>query len=80
MTAKHIVLCINFPRGPESLTEQALRKWEKAEESARHGLFVFLLLFTLVGMDIMSKKTRVEQQQTTQTWVAWGVTFVLWRP
>lgn len=59
------------------MTEKALRQWQKAEESARHGLFVFLILFTLVGIDIMSKKTQAEQQQATQTWVAWGVTFVL---
>lgn len=54
-----------------------MKKWVQAEESARHGLFTFLLLLTLVNLDIMARKTRREQEQATQAWVAWGVIFVL---
>ncbi|WDL97865.1 hypothetical protein [Alicyclobacillus sp. ALC3] len=54
-----------------------MKKSMQAEESARHGLFTFLLLLTLVNLDIMARKTKREQQQATQTWVAWGVIFVL---
>ncbi|MCL6548756.1 MAG: hypothetical protein K6T30_07580 [Alicyclobacillus sp.] len=49
----------------------------RAEESARHGLFVFLLLLTLVNLDIMARHSREEQERATQTWLAWGVVFVL---
>lgn len=57
--------------------QELLRKWQKGEESARHSLFVFLLILTLVNLDIMARKTEAEKQRATQTWVAWGVTFVL---
>ena len=59
------------------MPQMSFKQWQKAEESARHGLFTFLILFTLVNLDIMARKTRKEQEKATQTWVAWGVTFVL---
>jgi len=51
--------------------------WIKGEANARHGAFVFLILFTLTGMDIRSKKSKLEQERATHTWLAWGITFLL---
>ncbi|QSO48045.1 hypothetical protein [Alicyclobacillus mengziensis] len=59
------------------MPQMSFKQWQKAEASARHGLFTFLILFTLVNLDIMARKTKKEQEKATQTWVAWGVTFVL---
>lgn len=59
------------------MSEQAFSKWQKAEENTRHSLFVFLLLLTLVNLDIMARKTKREQERATQAWVGWGVVFVL---
>lgn len=59
------------------MSNQTLREWQKAEENARHSLFVFLIILTLVNLDIMARKTKKEQERATQTWVAWGVIFVL---
>ncbi len=56
---------------------KALREWRRGEETARHGLFTFLLIFSLVNLDIMAQKSREEQERATQTWVGWGLTFVL---
>lgn len=56
---------------------EALLKWEKGEEAARHGLFVFLLFLTLSNLDVMSQKTMQEKELATKTWVSWGVIFIL---
>jgi len=56
---------------------QSQESWRRAEESARHGLFVFLILLTLANLDIMARSTRREQENATKEWVAWGVVFVL---
>lgn len=55
----------------------AFSKWMKAEKSARHSLFVFLLIFTLVELDITARKSRQAEEQASRTWITWGVTFVL---
>ena len=60
-----------------TMPKMDLKEWQKAEEAARHSLFVFLILLTLVNLDIMARKSKREQERATQTWVAWGVTFVL---
>ncbi len=46
------------------------------ESDVRHGLFTLLLLYTLVGIDVMSK-TGVQARHAMQGWVAWGTAFVL---
>ncbi|GMA55529.1 hypothetical protein C7445_102128 [Alicyclobacillus sacchari] len=56
---------------------QTQQSWIRAEESARHGVFVFLILLTLANLDIMARATRKEQENATREWVAWGVVFVL---
>ncbi|MCY0896374.1 MAG: hypothetical protein OWS03_08830 [Alicyclobacillaceae bacterium] len=50
--------------------------WLDAEAVASRGLFTFLLLFTLTGMDIMSRPAD-QQAEATKGWVLWGVVFIL---
>ncbi len=61
----------------QKMNDKVLQAAIRGEESARHGLFTFLLVLTLVNLDIMARKTKKEQERATQTWVAWGVIFVL---
>jgi hypothetical protein len=46
------------------------------ESDVRHGLFTLLVLYTLVGIDLMSP-TDAQVQCAVQGWVAWGTAFVL---
>ncbi|MCL6452395.1 MAG: hypothetical protein K6T78_02070 [Alicyclobacillus sp.] len=59
------------------MSDEAVKAWQKGEADARHGVFTFLILLTLANLDIMARKTKREQERATQTWVAWGVIFVL---
>jgi len=46
------------------------------ESEVRHSLFTLLVLYTLVGIDLMST-TGVQTRRALQGWVAWGTAFVL---
>jgi hypothetical protein len=46
------------------------------ESDVRHSLFTLLVLYTLVGIDLMST-TGVQTRRALQGWVAWGTAFVL---
>ena len=55
---------------------QAL-KLQLAESGARHSVVVFLIIFTLVDMDIMAVKDESQRMKLTATWLAWGIPFLL---
>ncbi|MDP9729469.1 hypothetical protein ACOJUR_02250 [Alicyclobacillus tolerans] len=55
----------------------SLTAFAQAESNSRHGAFIFLLLYTLIGIDIMAKKTPQEQMQALKVWLPWGITFLL---
>lgn len=44
---------------------------------ARHGAAVFLILFALIGLDIMSIKDAKAQMAATAAWLPWGIVFIL---
>ena len=48
-----------------------------AESGARHSVVVFLIIFTLVDMDIMAVKDESQRMKLTATWLAWGIPFLL---
>lgn len=48
-----------------------------ADSDARHGAAIFLILFALVGLDIMSYENEEQRQRVTATWLAWGIPFLL---
>ncbi|MCF8563519.1 hypothetical protein LLE49_02050 [Alicyclobacillus tolerans] len=56
---------------------QAMKAWKRAESSARHGVVVFLIIYSLIGIDIMSYKTEEERRKVTATWLGWGIPFLL---
>ncbi|QQE76807.1 hypothetical protein [Alicyclobacillus sp. SO9] len=60
-----------------SRTSDQKSKLRQAEEEARHGVAVFLIIYSLVGIDIQSKKTEEEKRKTTALWLAWGIPFLL---
>lgn len=52
-------------------------KKQLADYDARHGAAIFLILFALVGVDIMSYKDEQQRQRVTAMWLAWGIPFLL---
>lgn len=54
-----------------------LKDWRNAEASNRHSAAIFLIIYSLVGMDIMSVQDEKQRQKITAKWVAWGVVFTL---
>lgn len=49
----------------------------KAEVSARHSVVVFLIIFTLVDLDIRGRNSEEERRKTTAMWLGWGIPFLL---
>lgn len=41
----------------------------KAEASARHSVVVFLIIFTLVDLDICGQKSEEERRKATAMWL-----------
>ncbi|MCL6517730.1 hypothetical protein [Alicyclobacillus sp.] len=56
---------------------QAQRDYAYAEYSNRHAAAVFLILYALVGMDIMAIEDERQRERMTAAWVAWGTVFIL---
>ncbi|MCY0874748.1 MAG: hypothetical protein OWT28_00460 [Firmicutes bacterium] len=50
---------------------------ELGDFDARHGAAVFLILFALIGLDIMSIKDPKAQMAATAAWLPWGIVFIL---
>lgn len=49
----------------------------RAEASARHGVVVFLIIYTLIDLDIRARGSEEEQRKATAMWLGWGIPFVL---
>lgn len=61
------------------ITQEAMARFKEELGSfdARHGAAVFLILFALIGLDIMSIKDPKAQMAATAAWLPWGIVFIL---
>lgn len=53
------------------------REWQKKEASVRHSLAIFLIIYSLVGLDLFSINDEKKPEKATVGWVVWGIAFVL---
>lgn len=49
----------------------------RAEATARHGVVVFLIIYTLIDLDIRARGSEEEKRRATAMWLGWGIPFVL---
>ncbi|WP_157071031.1 hypothetical protein [Alicyclobacillus acidiphilus] len=56
---------------------EALREFQRIEANTRHDVAIFLILYSLIGLDIFSIKDEKQREKVTAAWVSWGVVFVL---
>ena len=49
----------------------------KAEATARHSVAIFLIIYTLIDLDIRGRNTEEERRKATAMWLGWGIPFVL---
>lgn len=54
-----------------------IREFARLEANTRHDVAVFLILYSLVGLDLFSIKDEKQREKITTAWVSWGVAFVL---
>ena len=68
-----------YKRGGSTVSSDKLQafKYYLAESGARHSVVVFLIIFTLVDIDISSEKDEAKRRKLTATWLAWGIPFLL---
>lgn len=52
------------------------RQWQQKEQSARHGVAIFLTLFSLIALDTVFTEDK-DREKRSRMWTAWGITFVL---
>lgn len=49
----------------------------KAEARARHSVAIFLIIYTLIDLDIGGRNTEEERRKATAMWLGWGIPFLL---
>lgn len=52
--------------------KETIASWD-----ARHGAAVFLILYALVGLDVMSIQDPAKRQAAVASWTPWAITFIL---
>jgi len=53
-------------------TKEKIASWD-----ARYGAAVFLTLYALVGLDVMSIRDPAKRQAAVASWTPWAISFIL---
>lgn len=58
------------------MLDQVLQEFARVEANTRHDLAIFLILFSVIALDLFSIKSDEQRSKATAMWLSWGIPFV----
>lgn len=75
--ALRIVYNAVFGRGGVRVEQAGQQDSRREEHNVRHDVVVFLTLYSLIGLDVLSVKDKEQREKAKAAWVTWGIVATL---